>query len=438
LTVAAATAGLLLWAALAKVDIVATAEGRLVPSSLVKVVQPAEGGVVSDLLVKEGDTVGQGQLLVRLDARATQAEWQGAEQELWAQLLGLASVEATLEGKLLPTSAALLGAAERQLAVLTLGQADTSKPEWRLALARQAHAQMQARHAAQAQAVLLETVAGARAQAELAAAGQVQQKLKRTLPHYQQSAEAYRSLVVEGFVGELAAQDKAREALERESDLKAQEATVSSLQAAVAQSASRQASLRADYRAKLENERAERQAAVGRGAPVLQKARLRGEMLELRAPQAGVVKDLAVHSPGAVLQAGSILLTLVPQGETLVAEVSLRNEDVGFVFTGQVARLKVAAFPFQKYGLWEATVTRVAADATTPQTQPLSGESAAQPSYRAIVTPSAAALAFDPHSGLLLQAGMRVTAEIHQGERSVLEYLLSPVRQVAQEAGRER
>jgi HlyD family secretion protein len=279
-------------------------------------------------------------------------------------------------------------------------------------------------------------VAGARAEAELRAATQVQNKLGRTLPHYKQTADAYRALVGDGFVGELAAQDKAREALEHEMDLKAQEATVASLQEAVAQSAQRQASLRAQYLAQLENERAERQAALGKGAPALQRADLHTELLEVRAPQSGVVKDLAVHSPGAVLQAGAILLTLVPLGEPLVAEVSLKNEDAGFVFAGQLAKLKVAAFPFQKYGLWEASVAQVAADATSPQ--PTQAEAAAPPSYRAIITPQSDPASDAQKSSLHLQAGMRVTAEIHQGKRSVLEYLLSPVRRVAQEAGRER
>ena len=71
LTVAAAIGLMITWAGFAKLDVVATAEGRLVPSSLVKVVQPAEAGVVADLLVKEGDTVSAGQLLLRLDARSS-------------------------------------------------------------------------------------------------------------------------------------------------------------------------------------------------------------------------------------------------------------------------------------------------------------------------------------------------------------------------------
>ena len=95
------------------------------------------------------------------------------------------------------------------------------------------------------------------------------------------------------------------------------------------------------------------------------------------------MKDLATHTPGTVVAPGTILLTLVPHDEPLVAEVWVGNIDAGFVQYNQKARVKLAAYPFQKYG-------------------------------------------------------MLVSAEIHLGTRSVLEYLLSPVQKVTHEAGRER
>lgn len=434
-TVAVATGLMIAWAAFAKLDIVASAEGRLVPSSLVKVVQPAEAGVVAELLVKEGDSVRAGQLLVRLDARASRADKQAFERDLWLKALTLRRAEAELGGQanLSPDDLAVTARS-------TLGQSASSLHEdraWLQAMAAQVAAQFQARRSAQLGAVMQEQGALARVQAELAAAQQVEDKLSRTLPNYRQSAAAYQQLVREGFVGELAANDKSREVIEREQDLRAQESTVQSLRATIEQSRSRVGALQSQYKAQLENERVELQAQINRGLQDLQKSTLRDEYLEVRAAQAGVVKDLLVTAPGAVVQAGTVLMDIVPQGDDLLAEVMLKNEDAGFVAIGQEARLKVAAFPFQKYGMLDARVSLVSADAIDPKQSNTS--QAPSLTYRALVAPNKGeASAFGGATLLRLQPGMLVTAEINQGQRTVLEYLLSPVRRVVQEAARER
>jgi HlyD family secretion protein len=129
------------------------------------------------------------------------------------------------------------------------------------------------------------------------------------------------------------------------------------------------------------------------------------------------------------------------QGEPLQAEVQLHNEDVGFVSVGQLAKVKVAAYPFQKYGLLDGRVILVSADAADPKQQQQPPQQPGQPqlNYRAIVqidTPVLTSAATGEK--LTLNPGMAVTAEVQQGRRSVIEYLLSPVKKVAQEAARER
>ena len=169
-------------------------------------------------------------------------------------------------------------------------------------------------------------------------------------------------------------------------------------------------------------------------------------MLELKAPQAGIVKDVATRTIGSVVSPGTILLTLVPIDEPLQAEVMINNDDVGFVYEGQSVKLKLAAYPFQKYGMVEGKVTHVSADATDGQGQgkpnqsnqkgtndPING----QAGYKAIVTLNKQSLTA---SGKMfnLTPGMQVAAEINQGKRTIMEYLLSPVQGVFQEAARER
>lgn len=204
---------LLGWASFAKLDVIATSEGRLVPASFTKVVQPSEPGVVSEILVRDGDAVREGQVLLRMDARLSTADTQASGTDVALRQLTLKRIDAELAGR-----AALPGKADR--------------PD----LFAQVDNQFKARRQALQDAVAQETEALNKAAAELAASQQVMEKLARTLPMYRQSAEAYRKLFIEGFVGELAAAERSREAVEKEQDLKAQDATVVSLRATIAQS----------------------------------------------------------------------------------------------------------------------------------------------------------------------------------------------------------
>jgi hemolysin D len=183
--------------------------------------------------------------------------------------------------------------------------------------------------------------------------------------------------------------------------------------------------------------RAETAVLLNRSAQEFEKSSVKAGMLEIRSPTHGVVKDLAVTSKGAVVAAGALLMKVVPVGDALQAEVLLKNENVGFVAIGQSAHIKVAAYPFQKYGLLEGAVSLVSADAADPRQTP-QGQ-APQLTYRALLKVDAPSLqSAATGAQLALSPGMLVTAEIRQGQCTVLEYLLSPVRKVTQEAARER
>ena len=131
---------------------------------------------------------------------------------------------------------------------------------------------------------------------------------------------------------------------------------------------------------------------------------------------------------------------MIPRDEPLRAEVWVSNDDVGFVHQGQQVKVKVAAFPFQKYGMVEGKVVHVSADASNTPAK-LSAAGTAEDSdayrYKALIELGSQDLERDgvAHS---LSAGMQVNAEIKLGERSVLDYVLSPVQRAFHEAGRER
>jgi HlyD family secretion protein len=150
-----------------------------------------------------------------------------------------------------------------------------------------------------------------------------------------------------------------------------------------------------------------------------------------------------VRSSGTVVAPGTVLVTLVPHGDELQAEVAIRNDDIGFVHAGQAAQVKLAAYPFQKYGLLEGEVVRISADAvdTPPAREARPDVSAAATdnvaAYRARVALRRQSVAFEGFA-LPLASGMVATAEIRLGERTLAEYLLAPVRKAWHEAARER
>ncbi len=418
-TLVSLVAVLIAWALFAQLDIVASAPGKLVPASQVKLVQSAEAGIVREILIRDGDRVSAGQMLLRLDATVAGASAATVANELMFKRVSVRAIDAELGGRPFTPAA-------------------TDDPQ----VFAQLGAQFAARRQALLDALAQEEQAGARARNDLLAATQVRDKLSATLPVLQQSAESHVRLQREGFIGVLLANEKRREALEREGDLKAQDATVQALAAAVAQTERRRDQLRSAFRAELLRERAEAVTAVQRLEQELHKSDLRTRLMEIRAPHDGVVKDLAVHTLGAVVQSGGALLQVVPKGEALRAEALLANEDVGFVEVGQTARVKLAAYPFQKYGMLEGRIRQISADSieqseaaraagTSPMAAPVQ-------TYKAIVDLSEQGLRLPNGKYLDIAPGMAATVEIHQGRRSVMEYLLAPLQQVAKEAGRER
>jgi len=399
-----------LWAVFGRLDVIAAADGRLVPRSQLKIVQPAEGGVLRDLLVVEGERVTKGQLLGRMDTQAAQADAAALQAELSLRLLQLRRIDAELKAQPL--------------------MREERDP---LELYAQVEAQREARVRAYENSLAEERAVIARAQREAGAAHETREKLAGALPVLVEQEKAFERLAADGFAGKLMLRQRSRERMEAEQDLRAQEHRVESARATIDQSERRMGQLGANYRAQLRAERIEAERERSRAAQELEKLQHRRSLAELRAPADGIVKDLATHTSGTVLAPGAVLMTLVPEGEPLLAEVWLQNQDAGFVRAGQNAKLKLTAFPFQRYGMVEGRVLRISADSSER------GDGRAAPgyAYRALIELHTQELRVGEALHRLLP-GMQLTAEIRLAERTVLEYLLSPLQKVAAEAGRER
>ena len=141
------------------------------------------------------------------------------------------------------------------------------------------------------------------------------------------------------------------------------------------------------------------------------------------------MQQLAIHSVGGVVTEAQPLMVVVPDSSTVTAEVSIANQDIGFVNAGQTAEVKLETFPYTKYGTVLATVDVVTADAVTDEKK--------GSYYPATITLQQTSMLVDGKR-VHLSPGMNVTAEIKTGRRRIIEYLLSPVQRAGSESLRER
>ncbi|MBA3031741.1 MAG: HlyD family type I secretion periplasmic adaptor subunit [Gammaproteobacteria bacterium] len=415
-------AAILLWAVFGRLDIIAVAQGKLVPVSYLKVIQPAESGIVAELLVRGGDEVKEGQVLVRMDRHVSDADNRQIENDLALKRLTLRRIDAELTNKPM--------------------QRQKDDPP---GLYGQVEAQALARRQAYQDSIDAERALLTKAEQDYQAARQQEKKLTDTAPIAREQEAGWNQLMKEGFAGKLIALDKTRSRIELEQELAAQKHAVESLKAAIEQSRKKIAQITSGYRQQLSTDRVEVEAQLHKVSQDWEKQNHRHGLLELKAPQTGFIKDMATHTRGTVVQPGTILMTLIPKDEPMQAEVWVSNLDAGFIQAGQKVKLKFVTYSFHRYGMVEGEVTHISPDATEGgdpnarrATQGNAGEPPTQPvGYRTLVALKSPYLESEGQR-YRLSPGMQVAAEIHLGTRSVLEYVLSPVRKVAQEAGRER
>lgn len=398
-------ASLALWATFGRLDIVVQAQGKLVPASLIKIVQPSENGRVTEVLVHDGQHVQAQQLLARLDTASAVQDLAALQTQHSLLAARAAALAAALDGRSLHTDEPVVDAefASRQTA-------------WR-----------------QAQATAKAELA--RAAAELLADEHNLAKQSALFELATRAESAHQHLRDRGFVSEFAFQAQQKERIESERDLRSTIQSAQARRAAVKSAQSRLDQVTTDLRAQLSQEHTRTRIELERTRAELEKAQYRLTLAEMRAPVAGTINALAVRTPGQVVAAGATLMTLVPNDDTLLAEVWVRNQDAGFVYPGMPVRVKLVTFPFQKYGWLDGTLQWAGADAEVPEGfRNASGEPLF---FKARVALASQHLVRNGHR-FEARAGMQVVADMLLGERTLLEYLTSPVQKAVLEAARER
>jgi len=161
----------------------------------------------------------------------------------------------------------------------------------------------------------------------------------------------------------------------------------------------------------------------------LVKAEERHRLTQIRSPIDGTVQQLEIHTIGAVVTPAQPLMQIVPEGVGLEFEVWAINRDIGFIYEGQEAEIKVETFSFQRYGTLPAVVTMVATEAVEDPMQGLI--------YRVMLTAERDYFIVG-HRQVFLLPGMAVTAEIKTAQKRVIEFFLDPFRTYIREGLRER
>lgn len=419
----------LLWACFGKVDVVASAEGKIIPGSRVKQIQPLDKGFIKAIHVKEGQYVKEGDPLIELDRTITSADQARMQQELYNASLNLAGSEA-LQALISDQQGnqknikniTIVSASELKLVTdenLTLSASE-------LLLHQQKTWQQWQQYQAQISSLYS---ALAKAQSEKIANLETIKKLEQTLPMVTKRAGALQSLYQKNMASETEYLELEQQRIERTQDLATQQQIQQQLIAAINEAQQQINALKADTSSKLLAQIADSRNQIATITEELVKARDMNDKQILYAPVSGYVQQLAVNTIGGVVTEAQQLMIVVPEEENLEVQVMLGNQDIGFVQNNMPAEIKIHTFPFTKYGLIDATVTHISDDAILDEKLGLV--------YAMHLKMHKSTIRVEAKDVKLIP-GMAVTAEVKTTQRRVIEYFLSPLLRYKQESIRER
>jgi hemolysin D len=397
------------WSVLGEIDIIATAQGKIIPSGHVKVIQPHATGVIRAIHVSDGQMVKAGQVLIEIDPTGADADRKRLGRELMMHRIEMARLEALLAANPEPSFAPPADA-PRDLVTL---HREYLTSDWQ---------------AFRAKLTALDgTITKHRAELQTVATDI--RRLETIVPKVRQRVEGRRELVAKQYVPALEFAKLEEELLDKEGQLAVQrqkrEETKAALEAATAERKKAEGEFRRETFAKLAESRQRTSAAEQELIKAEEVFRLR----TLTAPVDGKVQQLAIHTVGGVVTEAQKLMVIVPEDSRVLVEAMVLNKDIGFVHAGQEAELKIESFPFTKYGTIQGRVLNVSADAVHDEQAGLV--------YPAHVAMARATMRVEDKT-VNLGPGMAVTVEIKTGTRRVIEYLLAPLQKYKSESLKER
>lgn len=406
-TIVAAFTAAVLWATFGWIDIVATAQGKIIPSGYSKVIQPYEAGVIAAIHVQDGQAVQQGDVLIELDATLNRADRDRVSNEQRAAKVDAARLRALIKGE-----AAFDAPADADQAYVGL----------QLQLLRDQLAEYQAKVAATQHLV-------DQRQAALEQTNENILRLEATVPMEVERAEAYKKLLEHEAVTKMDFLQAEGQRIDKAQELAGQKKKLQQDRAALAEAEKHYQAMVSEFQQNKQAELSVLETKVASLAQEVTKAGQKAGLQRLMSPIDGVVQQLAVHTVGGVVTPAQQLLIVVPRDHPLEVEAQVENKDVGFVKEGQPVEIKVETFQFTLYGTVSGHVLTVSNDAA-----PIENVGLVYPTRvsmdRSVIHVEGKQVNLSP--------GMAVTVEMKTGQRRIIEYLLSPLLRSAQESLRER
>ena len=403
------TVSFIVWANFAVLDEVTRGEATIIPSSRIQVVQNLEGGIISEILVREGAIVERGDVLVRIDNATAESNL----REERRRYLNLLATVARLEAEIAVTEIAF--------------------PRRVIDEAPQAVADQQAlmkvrREQLDAQVSILRSQADQRRQ-EIAEMRSRQQQLERSLALAKEELDITLPLVRQGVVARLDLIRIQRQIADLAGELRTIRLSIPRAQSAMQEAEERVAELIASMGVEATRKLNDRRAELESLIEVMTAGQDRVIRTEVRSPVRGTVKEIKHNTVGGVIQPGEDIMEIVPLTDTLLVEARIRPADIAFLRPGQPAKVKITAYDFSIYGGLDANVEQISADTIQDET----GENF----YRIRLRTDKRALV---HQGkeLPIIPGMTASVDILTGEKSVLDYLMKPILKAQDRAMRER
>jgi len=398
------------WMYFAQMDVVVTAQGQVVPSGHVKLIQAAEAGVVRAIKIRDGQIVKRGEELVELDSTTTTADRARLMREQLEAQIEVARLKAQLSA-----NPALFQPPEDTDPSI----ADTQRSL--LASRLQEHD---------------EKLAGLshdidRRRADMNAIRSTVVKLEQTLPVLKQRLEKNQSLAKKHFLSEINVMDDELEVIEHENELQIQRHRLTESEANLAVATRQRKQLQAEFRAETLAALAEASRRSAAVSQELVKVEKKKSLQRLRAPIDGVVQQLAINTVGGVVTAAQTLMVIVPANGDLEIDAKVLNKDIGFVRVGQRAAVKFETYQFTRHGFIEGTMQWVGLDAMSDPQLGLVFP------VRILLSDITMPNKVNGQRGSVAP-GMAVTADIAIGKRRVLEYFLAPILRYKEESLRER
>ncbi|BAJ03349.1 HlyD family type I secretion periplasmic adaptor subunit [Shewanella violacea] len=417
---------LIAWASWAEIDIIATAQGKIVPSGQVKIIQPLETGVVKTIFVKEGQHVKAGDKLIALDNTSSQAdadrlssEWQGYIEDLARQQAFLARLDAIVSSAKVNTKA-------NAIALSVTTSTTPPLPVNQRLLLESVWQEYQSKLNSFTSEITKLTAEKKSIKIDVG-------RIEKTLPLVIERERSYYSLLGTSAVSRNQYLELKQQRIDQEETLLLQGAKVEQINASIESAKHNLYAYLSESRRNTLQEINQLTRQSESTNQELTKANRLTQLRVLTSPVDGIVEELVIATIGCVVTPAQELLHIVPIGEygrqQLEVEAGLLNKDIGFVHTGQIVEIKIDSFPFTKYGVIDGEVTGISADAIEHE-------------QLGLLFPLKASLATDEINvngkWVKLKPGMSVTVEIKTGTRRLMEFLLAPLMRGVSEGARER